>query len=336
MGMRRIFGALLLIRVAASPASAQDILGSGSTFCYPLIVKWTEEYARVGGAHIVFQPIGSSAGLTEIRQGVVDFAVSEAPLNDAQLLRDGLAQFPLAIGAIVPVVNVDGIAAGQLRVTGALLADIYLGKVTKWNDPAIAALNPELKLPAQTIQVMHRSDGSGTTFMWTDYLSRVSDEWKVRVGENTTVAWPTGFGGRGNGGVADNVARVRGAIGYVDYTYAARAKLAFALVRNRAGNFISPTRSSFDAAIDGVDWLREPDFYIFLNDAPGTDAYPIMATSFALTRAYPKDPDRARAMRAFLRWALESGQELARAQEYVPLPSPLVRQVEKYWDDGKP
>ncbi|MGD0105557.1 MAG: phosphate ABC transporter substrate-binding protein PstS [Rhodopila sp.] len=333
--MRYILFAMALVWVITTSAAAQEILGSGSTFCYPVMMKWVDAYEKVSGAHIVYQPIGSAGGITEIRHEIVDFAVSEAPLDDAQLLRDGLAQFPLVIGAIVPVVNVDGVAAGQLRVTGQLLADIYLGKITKWNDPAIAAMNPGLKLPGLAISVVHRSDGSGTTFVWADYLSKVSNDWMAKVGENTTVAWPTGFGGKGNGGVAEKVARVPGSIGYIDYAYAARGKLAYVLVQNRAGNFVTPATASFEAATADVDWMKERDFNILLTDAPATNAYPIMATSFALIRKYPKDPGHARDMLGFLRWVLESGRDMASAQAYLPLPSPLVQQIEGYWETEK-
>ncbi len=330
--MRHFLSVMMLFCAVTTSAAAQEILGSGSTFCYPLMARWAEAYEKTKGAHIVYQPIGSAGGITEIRHEVVDFAVSEAPLDDAQLLRDGLAQFPLVIGAIVPVVNVEGIAAGRLHVTGQLLADIYLGKVTKWNDPAIVALNPSLKLPDLAILVVHRSDGSGTTFVWANYLAKASTLWKAKVGENTTVAWPTGFGGKGNAGVAEKVARVRGAIGYIDYTYAIRAKLAYAVVQNKAGNFVAPDAASFEAATVGVDWMRAQDFDVMLTDAPAANAYPIMATSFALIRKYPKDPGHARDMLTFLRWALENGRDMASAQNYLPLPSSLVMQIEGYWE----
>jgi phosphate transport system substrate-binding protein len=247
------------------------------------------------------------------------------------LLRDGLGQFPLVIGAIVPVVNVAGIVAGQLHFTGSLLADIFLGKVTKWNDPAVAALNPDLKLPNLAILVVHRTDGSGTTFNWANYLSEVSSDWKVRVGANTTVAWPVGVGGKGNVGVAEKVARVPGAIGYIDYPYAVRARLTYGLVQNQAGNFVIPDLDSFQAATLSVDWMKQRDFYVLLTDAPATNAYPIMATSFVIVRRYPHDPDRARDILAFFRWALEHGQESAREQQYLPLPPPLVQQIEASW-----
>jgi phosphate transport system substrate-binding protein len=318
---------------AASPAAAQEIIGSGSTFAYPVLRKWAEAYEKINGTQIAYQPIGSSGGITEITSEVVDFGVTDAPLVDSQLLRDGLAQFPVVIGAIVPVVNLDGITPGQLHFTGRLLADIYFGRVTNWSDPAIAALNPGSNLPNRAILVVYRTDGSGTTYNWADYLSKVSDEWKVKVGVGMKLAWPTGVGGKGNGGVADKVARVKGAIGYVEYTYAVRSKLNYGLVRNRAGNFVLPDAASFQAATEGVDWAKDQDFHVSLSDGPEANAYPIMAMSFVLIRRYPKDADRTRRTLAFFRWAIERGQELASSQQYLPLSPLLTRQIEAYWDD---
>jgi phosphate transport system substrate-binding protein len=231
----------------------------------------------------------------------------------------------VVIGAIVPVVNLDGIAAGQLRFTGQLLADIYLGKVKNWSDPAIGAINPGIRLPDKAILVVRRTDGSGTTYNWTDYLSKVSGEWKARVGSGTMVAWPIGAGGRGNSGVADNVARVKGAIGYIEYGYAQRKKLAYALVRNRAGNFVQPDMSSFQAATAGLDWMKEHAFNVSLTDAPRADAYPIMAASFALMHRYPKGGAHSRDVLAFFQWALENGRDMATSLDYLPLPPPLCR-----------
>jgi phosphate transport system substrate-binding protein len=334
--MRRIFAAMMVLCAMTASAAAQEIVGSGSTFCYPFMVKLAEAYAKASGAQVLFQPTGSAAGMIDLQHQVVDFAVSEAPLDEMQLMRDGLSQFPFVIGAIVPVVNIDGVSAGQLRFSGPLLADIFLGKVTNWNDPAIAELNPDLKLPNQAILVVHRSDGSGTTFNWAWYLSQVSDEWKLKVGAYTSVAWPTGVGGKGNGGVADKVARVRGAIGYVDQTYAVRAKLAYGLVRNQAGNFVTPDAASFQAATANIDWTKERDFGVLLANAPDAGAYPIMATSFVMIRKYPKDPSRTHEMLAFFRWAREHGQELASSLGYLPLPPQLVHQIEDYWKAESP
>jgi phosphate transport system substrate-binding protein len=322
----------LLWLAAMCPAAAQEILGSGSTFAYPVLTKWSEAYEKISGVHFVYQPTGSSGGVIEIRSGVVDIGVTDAPLDDAQLLRDGLAQFPVVIGAIVPVVNIDGIAPGQLRFTGQLLADIYLGKVRNWSDAAIVALNPGIKLPDQAILVVYRSDGSGTTYNWADYLAKESAEWNGKVGVATKLAWPTGVGGKGNGGVAEKVARVKGAIGYVEYSYAVQAKLTHALVRNRAGHFVPPDTTSFQAATDDVDWSRDKDFYVLLSDAPAANAYPIMAMSFAVMHRYPKDDTRGRATLAFFRWTMENGQESASALRYLPLPPSLVHEVEAYWE----
>jgi phosphate transport system substrate-binding protein len=312
-------------------AAAQQTTGSGSTFVYPIMVKWSAAYEKISGIHVEYQPIGSSGGITEIKAGVVDFGVSDAPLPPKQLARDGLAQFPVVIGAIVPVVNLDGIAPGQVRFTGALLADIYLGKVKNWNDPAVTALNPGINLPKLAITVIHRSDGSGTTFNWVAYLSKASNEWKTTVGANTSIAWPAGSGGKGNGGVADYVTHIKGAIGYVEFAYVLQKKLVYGLVQNRAGNFVQPGTTSFEAATQGVDWEKTLDFYVLLNDSPNVEAYPIVATSFVLIHKQPKDAERTRQTVAFFKWALASGQELATSLDYVPLPPTLVQRIEAYW-----
>ena len=318
--------AVLSLLVAAS-ASAQDLRGSGSTFLFPVMTKWVEAYKAAKGIGVDYQPIGSSAGMNEVGANVVDFAVSDAPVVDAQLLRDGLAQFPLAIGGIVPVVNLDGVGPGEMRFTGPLLAAIYLGKITRWDDPALVALNPGIRLPHLPILPVYRSDGSGTSFNWTDYLSRASPEWLARIGANTKVAWPTGAGAKGERGEGDTVAQVKGAIGYVEYGFATRRHLAFGLVRNRSGNFVAPGRESFDAAARAVDVPRITDFHENLADSPAPDAYPIMGMSFALLQAYPKDPVRARATRTFLRWVLENGQDTAHALFFLPLPPHLMDKV---------
>lgn len=313
------------------PAAAQQISGSGSTFVYPVMAKWAAAYEKVSRVHVDYRPIGSSGGIREIQSGIVDFGASDAPLPPEQLAHGGLAQFPVVIGAIVPIFNLDGIAPGQLRFTGRLLADIYLGRVRKWNDPAIVATNTGIKLPDQAITVIYRSDGSGTTFNWVDYLSKASADWRAEVGEGTSVAWPTGFGGNGNSGVANDVTRVKGAIGYVEFAYVLQRRLVYGLVQNRTGNFAQPSATSFQAATLGVDWEKTQDFYVLLNDAPGAEAYPIVATSFVLIHKQPKDAERSRQTLAFFQWALASGQELARSLDYVPLPTPLVQRIEAYW-----
>jgi phosphate transport system substrate-binding protein len=315
----------------AIPASAQQLKGSGSTFVYPVMAEWVAAYEKISGAQITYGPIGSSGGIKDIKAGAVDFGVSDAPLLSEELSHDHLAQFPVVIGGIVPIVNLDAVPPGQIRFTGQLLADIYLGKIRRWNDPAIAAVNPAMDLPSQPITVMYRSDGSGTTFNWVDYVSKSSSEWRVRVGEGTSVGWPIGFGGKGNSGVADNVTHVKGAIGYVEFAYVLQRKLVYGLVRNRAGNFVQPSAASFQAATRGVDWEKSHDFYVILNDAPGENAYPIVATSFVLMPKQTGDALRTRDALAFFKWSLEKGQDIADALSSVPLSADLVRQVESYW-----
>ncbi len=332
MGRFPLLAVLLLAFYSANPATAQQILGSGSTLAFPVVAKWAEAYEKTSGVHVSYQPIGSAAGIAEIAAGVVDFGVTDAPLVDAQLLRDGLLQFPLVIGAIVPVVNLDGIGPSQLHFTGPLLADIFLGKVKSWRDPAIAALNPDATLPDREILVVYRSDGSGTTFNWADYLSKASAEWKVRIGAGTKVAWPVGVGGKGNGGVAERVARVKGAIGYVEFSYAIRGKLTYGLIQNKGGAFVPPNQSSFFASTEGVDWSAEPDFHILLSDSPRPEAYPVMATAFALIRKYSMEPAKNRDLLGFFHWALELGQPAATSLNYLALPPSLVQQVQAYWE----
>lgn len=313
------------------PARAQQLAGSGSTFVYPIMAKWVAAYEKISGTHITYEPIGSSGGIRDIRASAVDFGASDAPLPPEELSQDGLAQFPIVIGAIVPVINLDAVAPGQIRFTGQLLADIFLARIRRWNDPAIAAVNPGLNLPNQQITVMHRSDGSGTTFNWVDYLSKVSSEWGEQVGVGTSVTWPTGYGGNGNSGVADEVMRVKGAIGYVEFSYVLRRRLVYGLVQNRAGNFVQPNVASFQAATQNVDWDKAQDFYVILNNAPGVDAYPIVATSFVLMARHPRDVTRTRDVLTFFKWALENGQDAAIALNYVPLPPDLVRRIQSYW-----
>ena len=256
---------------------------------------------------------------------------SDAPLKPDDLRKSDLGQFPLVIGGVVPIMNIEGVRPGEIKFTGALLADIFLGKVKRWNDPEIVQLNPDLKLPAAAIAVVHRSDSSGTTFNWVNYLSKVSPEWRDRIGEGTAVAWPTGAGGKGNEGVAALVMQTRNAIGYVEYAYVLRSKLAFGLVQNKAGKFVRPDAASFRAAAASADWAKSQDFHLVLTDSPGADAYPIAATAFVLVPKTAKSPARARAAFEFFRWVLENGQQSASDLEYVPLPPDLVKQIEAYW-----
>ena len=331
VSLKRLAAVTLAASLLAAPAGAQSITGAGSTFVYPVLSKWSEAYNKLKGVQVNYQSIGSGGGIAQIKAATVDFGASDAPLPPDQLVAAGLTQFPLVIGGVVPVLNVEGIAAGQLRFSGELLADLYLGKIKRWNDPAIAALNPSVKLPDIAVNVVHRSDGSGTTFNWVNYLSKVSPEWKEKVGEGTSVAWPVGVGGKGNEGVAEYVNRIKGSIGYVEYAYVLQNKMKFGLVRNAAGNFITPEASAFQAAAASADWAKANDFYLVITNAPGATAYPISATVFVLMYRQPKDAARTAQTLDFFKWALESGQSLASALDYVPLPAPLVTQIEASW-----
>ena len=253
------------------PVHAIDITGAGATFPYPIYAKWAEAYKAKTGIGLNYQSIGSGGGIKQIQNKTVDFGASDMPLKPEDLDKDGLMQFPTVIGGDVPVVNLEGVKPGELKLTGPVLADIYLGKITKWNDPAIAKLNPSAKLPDSEITVVHRSDGSGTTFIWVNYLSKVSPEWKQKVGEGTSVAWPAGVGGKGNEGVASYVQRVKGSIGYVEYAYALQNKMTYAQVQNRDGNFVSPASETFKAAAAGADWSKAPGYYLVLTDQPGQE-----------------------------------------------------------------
>ncbi|WP_119718542.1 phosphate ABC transporter substrate-binding protein PstS [Cognatilysobacter tabacisoli] len=310
---------------------AAEITGAGATFIYPLLSKWSDEYNKATGNKVNYQSIGSGGGIAQIKAGTVDFGSSDKPLPSEELAAAGLGQFPSAIGGVVPVVNVDGIAPGQLRLTGPVIADIYLGKITTWNAPAIAALNPGVPLPASKINVVHRSDGSGTTFNWVNYLSKVSPEWKDTIGEGTSVKWPTGIGGKGNEGVAAYVKQIKGSIGYVELAYATENAMAHTQVQNAAGQFVQPSVAAFQAAAATADWTNAKDFNLVITNAPGEQSWPIAATNFILMYKQPKDPQRSAAALAFFKWSLENGAPQAEALHYVPLPPALVAQVEAYW-----
>ena len=308
-----------------------EITGAGATFIYPLLSRWSADYNKSTGAKINYQSIGSGGGIAQIKAGTVDFGSSDKPLSPEELAQAGLAQFPSAIGGVVPVVNLEGIDSGQLRLTGPVLADIYLGKITTWNDPAIIALNPDLKLPADKINVVKRSDGSGTTFNFVNYLSKVSPAWKEQVGEGTSVNWPVGIGGKGNEGVAAYVKQIKGSIGYVELAYATQNGMSYTTMQNTAGNWIKPTAESFQAAAATADWANAKDFSLIITNASGADAWPIAATNFILMYKQPKDAKRSRDALDFFKWSLENGQPQADELHFVPLPKPLVDQVEAYW-----
>jgi phosphate transport system substrate-binding protein len=321
----------LVALVFCSSAQAEDITGAGSTFVFPILAKWSAEYNAKTGTKLDYQPIGSGRGIVQIKSATVDFGASDAPLKPADLRKSDLAQFPVVIGGIVPVLNVEGVKPGEIKFTGTLLADIFLGKVKRWNDPEIVKLNPDVKLPAAAIAVLHRSDSSGTTFNWVNYLSKVSPEWRDKVGEGTAVAWPTGAGGKGNEGVAALILQTRNSIGYVEYAYMLQSKLAYGLVQNKAGKFVKPDAASFRAAAASADWATAEDFHLVMTDSPGANAYPIAATAFILIGKTAKNPNRTKAALEFFRWVLENGQKSATDLEYVPLPPDLVVQIEAYW-----
>ncbi len=308
-----------------------QITGAGATFIYPLLSKWSADYHKATGAKINYQSIGSGGGIAQIKAGTVDFGSTDKPLPSAELAEAGLAQFPSAIGGVVPVVNLAGVEPGQLRLTGPLIADIYLAKISKWNDPAIVALNPGVTLPDAKINVVHRSDGSGTTFNWVNYLAKISPQWKAKVGEGTSVNWPTGIGGKGNEGVAAYVKQIKGSIGYVELAYATQTGMSYTSMQNADGNWVRPSAEAFQAAAASADWANAKDFSLVITNAPGAQSWPVAATNFILMYKQPKDPRRSKAALDFFTWALENGQPQAEELHYVPLPAPLVEQVEAYW-----
>ncbi len=318
----------------ASTAAGSGITGAGSTFVYPVLAAWSADYNKQVGQTVNYQSIGSGGGIAQIKAGTVTFGATDKPLAPDELAKAGLAQFPVIIGGVVPVVNIDGVQPNQLKFTGPLLSDIYLGKVKKWNDPAVVRINPGVKLPDATITVVHRSDGSGTTFNWVHYLSQVSPEWKSKVGEGTSVSWPSGVGGKGNEGVAAYVNQIKNSIGYVEYAYVLQNHMTYGQVQNAAGNFISPSAETFQAAADSADWSKAQDFDLVMTNAPGANAFPITASTFVLMYKQPKDAAAAKQALDFFRWALEKGQPQAQKLNYVSLPDGLVQQIEKYWSQN--
>ncbi|MEO8467007.1 MAG: phosphate ABC transporter substrate-binding protein PstS [Gammaproteobacteria bacterium] len=315
----------------ATLGHAAEITGAGSTFVNPILSKWSATYNEKTGNRINYQSIGSGAGIAQIKAATVTFGASDLPMKPEELQAAGLAQFPVVIGGVVPVVNIEGAKPGELKLTGPIIADIFLGKIEKWNDTAIASVNSGVKLPDQKITVVHRSDGSGTTFNWVNYLSKVSGEWKTKIGEGTSVNWPTGVGGKGNEGVAAYVNQIKGSIGYVELAYATQNKMAYAAVKNRNNEFVQPTAKSFQAAAEQVNWAAEPDFYQIITDAPGAGSWPIAATVFVIMYQQPKDAERSKEALAFFKWALEHGQAEAQALDYVPLPGALVKLIQDSW-----
>ena len=326
--IRRLAAALALAG-AVTTASAQDVTGAGATFPAPLYARWAADYNKATGSRINYQSVGSGAGLRQIRGKTVDFGASDMPLTDEELAKDGLTQFPTAIGGVVPVLNVAGIQTRQLRLTGPVLADIYLGKIGKWNDPAIAGLNPGVKLPDAPIAVVRRADGSGTTFIFTNYLSKVSPDWKSKVGEGTAVNWPTGAGGKGNEGVSAFVQRLPNSIGYVEYAYAKQNKMPYALMQNAAGAFVAPDDASFKAAAAGADWSKT--FFQILTNQPGKDSWPITGATFIMMHLKQDKPQQAAAALRFFDWAFKNGDKVADELDYVPMPDSVKATIRQQW-----
>jgi phosphate transport system substrate-binding protein len=340
--LTRILGvALAGISLLAGAASAQQITGAGATFPNPIYQKWGEAAQKAIGVQLNYQSVGSGAGLTQARNRTVDFGASDAPMPAAQLEEHRLLQFPTVMGSLVAIVNVPGVQDNKMKLTGEILADIYLGKITRWNDPRLVELNPELNLPGLAIAPVYRADGSGTTFVWVSYLSAVSPEWKGKVGVGTSVKWPAGTGARGNEGVAGTVRNTRGAIGYVENAYAIQNKLVSTQLRNKAGNFVVPSHESFIAAAENADWTA-PNFAANLIDQQGAKSWPIVSPTFILLPKDPKDTTRSANVMKFFDWAYANGAKLAEELEYIPLPKAVHDAVREAWKtqvkgpDGKP
>ena len=325
--------ALLLSSFAfAGGAAAEGLInGAGATFPYPLYSKWSFEYAKKTGAKLNYQSIGSGGGIKQIKARTVDFGASDAPLTAKDLDESGLTQFPMAIGGVVPVVNLKGVKPGEMKLTPEVLADIYLGKIKKWNDKQIAALNPGVALPDDTITVVHRSDGSGTTWIFTNYLSKVSSEWEKNAGFGTAVNWPAGVGGKGNEGVATYVKRIKNTIGYVELAYAIQNKLTHTRLQNREGQFVAPSLESFAAAAEGADWKGTPGYGVVLTNQPGKDAWPIAGATFILVYKNPANCANSRAVLEFFDWSYQNGAEMAKTLDYVPIPKSVYKVMEQGW-----
>ncbi len=323
-------------------AFAADISGAGATFPYPVYAKWADAYKKETGIGLNYQSIGSGGGIKQIKAKTVTFGASDAPLPGKELDDAGLAQFPMVMGGIVPVVNIDGVKPGDLVLDGPTLASIFLGGIKKWDDPAIAKLNPGLKLPSQAIAIVHRSDGSGTTFNFTHYLSDVSADWKSKVGTNTAVQWPAGIGAKGNEGVANNVAQTKGSIGYVEYAYAKQNKLTYTKMINKAGKTVAPTAETFQAAAANADWNSQPGYGVILANQPGEQSWPMTAATWILLYKKPEKADDTTAALKFFDWSYAKGADMAKDLDYVPMPAKVVTDIEKMWSteikdgSGKP
>jgi phosphate transport system substrate-binding protein len=338
MNLRRTLlktvAAASLATLGLGSAFAADITGAGATFPFPIYAKWAEAYKKASGVGLNYQSIGSSGGIRQIRAKTVAFGATDAPLPGADLDKDGLVQFPAIIGGTVPVFNLDGFGKGELRVTGPVLAEMFMGKISKWNDPKLAALNPGKKLPDQTITVVHRADGSGTTFNWTDYLATVSKEWLDTVGRGAAVKWPapTSVGGKGNEGVAANVTRTKGSLGYVEYAYAKRNNIAVMALQNKDGQYVMPDDETFAAAAASADWFSVPGMGLSIVNQPGAKAYPVTTASFILMYKDPADKAQSAEVLKFFDWAFKNGKQMALELDYVPLPDALTQQIrQRVW-----
>ncbi|MBK6853114.1 MAG: phosphate ABC transporter substrate-binding protein PstS [Burkholderiales bacterium] len=318
---------------AVTTAQAQGVTGAGASFPAPIYAKWADAFHKATGAKVNYQSVGSGAGIKQITAKTVDFGASDMPLKDEELAKQGLLQFPTVIGGVVPVVNIKGITPGQIKLTGAVLGDIYLGKITKWNDAAVTALNPGVPLPDAAIAVVRRADGSGTSFIFTNYLSKVNAEWKAKVGEGASLNWPTGAGGKGNEGVSAFVNRLPNSIGYVEYAYAKQNKMSYVQLKNAAGHYVSPDDTNFKAAAAGADWSKS--YYQVLTEQPGKDAWPLTGATFILMHKAQDKPSQATGSLKFFDWAYSSGDTMAADLDYVPLPDVLKTQIRKLWGDVK-
>ena len=335
-------GVIAAAALAAPIAMADEITGAGSTFVFPILAKWADAYKKATGLGLNYQSIGSGGGIKQITNKTVTFGASDMPLKPEEVAKAGFVQFPVINGAVVPVVNLDGIKPGELVLDGPTIAKIFLGDIKNWDDPAIKKLNPAVKLPSNAIAVVHRSDGSGTTFIWTNYLSKVSPDWNQKVGVNTAVQWPVGIGAKGNEGVANNTTQTKGAIGYVEYAYAKQNKMTYANMVNQAGKTVAPTSESFEAAAAGAKWADAKDFYVILTDAPGDKSWPIAGSTFILMHTVPQDAAATAAALKFFAWGYKNGKQMAADLDYVPMPESVIALIEKTWkeqikgSDGKP
>jgi phosphate transport system substrate-binding protein len=319
---------------AIVPATAADLSGAGATFPYPIYAKWADAYKKETGNGLNYQSIGSGGGIKQIKAKTVTFGASDAPLPGKELDESGLAQFPMVMGGIVPVVNLDGVKPGDLLIDGPTLAKIFLGDITSWDDAAIKKLNPTVKLPKQAIAVVHRSDGSGTTYNFAYYLADVNADWKSKVGFNTSVQWPVGIGAKGNEGVANNVANTKGSVGYVEYAYALQNKLTFTKMVNKAGKTVAPTSAAFQAAAANADWKSQPGYGVILANQPGESSWPMTAATWILIYKQPSDPVATGEALKFFAWSYKNGAKMAESLDYVPMPANVVADIQKYWMDS--